>query len=152
MIFSGTIADNIRYLKPDATREEVERAATRAHADIFINTLPEGYETVVSNKQGLSEGQRQMIAIARVMLARPKIIILDEATLISILVVKTYHQSFDQMMRNRTSIVIAHRLSTVETADIIIVMDEGKIVETGNHEELMDKRGFYYSLYSSQYR
>ncbi|HHT67274.1 MAG TPA: ABC transporter ATP-binding protein [Erysipelotrichaceae bacterium] len=152
-IFSGTIADNIRYLKPDATREEVERAATRAHADIFINTLPEGYETVVSNKQGLSEGQRQMIAIARVMLARPKIIILDEATSnIDTRSEKLITKAFDQMMRNRTSIVIAHRLSTVETADIIIVMDEGKIVETGNHEELMDKRGFYYSLYSSQYR
>ena len=152
-IFTGTIMDNIRYFKQDASEEEVEEAAKKAHADIFINTLPNGYFTLVSNKSGLSEGQRQMIAIARVMLLNPQLVILDDATSnIDTRSEKLITDAFDQIMKKKTSIVIAHRLSTIEGADIIIVMNDGAIVETGNHQELMKKQGFYYSLYSSQYK
>ena len=152
-IFTGTIMDNIRYFKQDANEEEVKEAAHKAHADIFINTLPEGYLTKVSNRSGLSEGQRQMIAIARVMLLNPNMVILDEATSnIDTRSEKLITDAFDQMMKEKTSIVIAHRLSTIEKADIIIVMKDGAIVETGNHQELMKEQGFYYSLYSSQYK
>ena len=152
-IFTGTIMDNIRYFKQDASEEEVIEAAKKAHADIFINTLPDKYLTKVSNKAGLSEGQRQMIAIARVMLLNPKMVILDEATSnIDTRSEMLITSAFDMMMKEKTSIVIAHRLSTIEKADIIIVMKDGAIVETGNHHELMKKQGFYYSLYSSQYK
>ena len=152
-IFTGTIMDNIRYFRRDASEEEVKEAAHKAHADVFINTLPDGYLTQVSNRSGLSEGQRQMIAIARVMLLNPNLVILDEATSnIDTRSEKLITDAFDQMMKEKTSIVIAHRLSTIEKADIIIVMKDGVIVETGNHHELMNKKGFYYSLYSSQYK
>ena len=152
-IFTGTIMDNIRYFKQDASEEEVKEAARKAHADIFINTLPDGYLTHVSNRSGLSEGQRQMIAISRVMLSKPNMVILDEATSnIDTRSEKLITDAFDQMMKEKTSIVIAHRLSTIEKADIIIVMKDGAIVETGNHKELMKKQGFYYTLYSSQYK
>ena len=152
-IFKGTILDNIRYFKKDATQKEVREAAKKAHADIFINTLPNGYLTEVSNKHGLSEGQRQMIAIARIMLLNPELVILDEATSnIDTRSEKLITDAFDLMMKEKTSIVIAHRLSTIEKADIIIVMRDGKIVETGNHIDLMKKQGFYYELYSSQYK
>ena len=152
-IYTGSILDNIRYLKQDASIEEVKEAAKKAHADIFIETLPNKYETLVSNKSGLSEGQRQMIAIARVMLLNPNMVILDEATSnIDTRSEKLITDAFDYMMKDKTSIVIAHRLSTIEKADIIIVMKDGAIIETGNHQELMHKRGFYYSLYSSQYK
>ena len=152
-IFKGTILDNIRYFKKDASQKEVREAAKKAHADIFINTLPNGYMTMVSNKHGLSEGQRQMIAIARIMLLNPELVILDEATSnIDTRSEKLITDAFDLMMKEKTSIVIAHRLSTIEKADIIIVMKDGKIVETGNHVDLMKKQGFYYELYSSQYK
>ena len=152
-IYTGSILDNIRYLKQDASIEEVKEAAKKAHADIFIETLPNKYETLVSNKSGLSEGQRQMIAIARVMLLNPNMVILDEATSnIDTRSEKLITDAFDYMMKDKTSIVIAHRLSTIEKADIIIVMKDGAIIETGNHQELMHKQGFYYSLYSSQYK
>ncbi len=152
-IYSGTILDNIRYYKQDASEEEAIKAARKAHADIFIETLPDKYLTKVSNKSGLSEGQRQMIAIARVMLLNPNMVILDEATSnIDTRSEKLITDAFDHMMKEKTSIVIAHRLSTIEKADIIIVMKDGAIVETGNHKELMNKQGFYYSLYSSQYK
>ncbi len=152
-IFSGSILDNIRYFKKEASEEEVKEAARKAHADIFINTLPDGYMTKVSNKSGLSEGQRQMIAIARVMLLNPELVILDEATSnIDTRSEMLITAAFDQMMKEKTSIVIAHRLSTIEKADVIIVMKDGSIVETGNHKELMSKQGFYYSMYSSQYK
>ena len=152
-IFSGTILDNIRYFNRTASKEEIIEAAKKAHADIFINTLPDGYQTVVSNRSGLSEGQRQMIAIARVMLSNPNMVILDEATSnIDTRSEKLITDAFDQMMKEKTSIVIAHRLSTIEKADIIIVMRDGAIVETGNHINLMKQKGFYYSLYSSQYK
>ena len=134
-IFSGSILDNIRYFKKEASEEEVKEAAKKAHADIFINTLPDGYMTKVSNKSGLSEGQRQMIAIARVMLLNPELVILDEATSnIDTRSEMLITQAFDQMMKEKTSIVIAHRLSTIEKADVIIVMKDGSIVETGNHK------------------
>jgi len=152
-IFKGTILDNIRYFKKDASQKEVREAAKKAHADIFINTLPDTYLTMVSNKHGLSEGQRQMIAIARIMLLNPELVILDEATSnIDTRSEKLITDAFDLMMKEKTSIVIAHRLSTIEKADIIIVMKDGQIVETGNHIELMSKQGFYYKLYSSQYK
>lgn len=152
-IFSGTILDNIRYLKQNASEEEAIEAAKKAHADLFIETLPNGYQTHVDNKNGLSEGQRQMIAIARVMLLNPNMVILDEATSnIDTRSEKLITESFDLMMKEKTSIVIAHRLSTIEQADIIIVMKDGMIVETGNHKELMSKKEFYFSLYSSQFK
>ena len=152
-IFTGTILDNIRYFKKDASEEEVIEAAKKAHADIFIETLPKRYLTEVSNRHGLSEGQRQMIAIARVMLLNPELVILDEATSnIDTRSEKLINQAFDRMMQEKTSIVIAHRLSTIEKADVIIVMKDGKIIETGNHQQLMKKQSFYYSLYSSQYK
>ena len=152
-IFNGTIMDNIRYFRKDASEEEVKEAARKAHADIFINTLPDGYLTKVSNRSGLSEGQRQMIAIARVMLLNPELVILDEATSnIDTRSEKLITDAFDQIMKEKTSIVIAHRLSTIKGADIILVMKDGAIIETGNHKQLMDKQGFYYSMYSSQYR
>ena len=152
-IYTGSILDNIRYLKQDASIDEVKEAAKKAHADIFIETLPNKYETLVSNKSGLSEGQRQMIAIARVMLLNPNMVILDEATSnIDTRSEKLITDAFNYMMKDKTSIVIAHRLSTIEKADIIIVMKDGAIIETGNHQELMHKQGFYYSLYSSQYK
>lgn len=152
-IYSGTILDNIRYLKKDASIEEVKEAARKAHADIFINNLADNYNTYISNKYGLSEGQRQMIAIARVLLVNPNLVILDEATSnIDTRSEKLITDAFDNMMKEKTSIVIAHRLSTIVSADTIIVMKDGDIVETGNHNELMNKKGFYYELYSSQYR
>ena len=152
-IFTGTILDNIRYFKKTASEEEVKEAAKKAHADIFINTLPDGYMTNVSNKSGLSEGQRQMIAIARVMLLNPELVILDEATSnIDTRSEMLITEAFDQMMKEKTSIVIAHRLSTIEKASVIIVMKDGAIVEIGNHQELMKKQSFYYSMYSSQYK
>lgn len=152
-IYSGSILDNIRYLKKDASEEEVIEAAKKAHADIFIETLPDKYQTQVSNKSGLSEGQRQMIAIARVMLLNPNLVILDEATSnIDTRSEKLITDAFDQMMKEKTSIVIAHRLSTIEKADVIIVMKDGAVIETGNHTSLMKKQGFYYSLYASQYK
>ena len=152
-IFEGTILDNIRYTKPDASIEEVLEACKKSHADSFIDTLPNGLDTLVSNKEGLSEGQKQMIAIARVMLLNPNIVILDEATSnIDTRSEKLITDAFDEMMKNKTSIVIAHRLSTIRQADVILVLKDGAIIETGKHQELMDKQGFYYEMYSSQFK
>ena len=152
-IFKGTVLDNIRYIKEDASLEEVKEAARKAHADSFIDNLPKGYMTLISSKEGLSEGQKQMIAIARVMLLNPDVVILDEATSnIDTRSEKLIGDAFDKMMEDKTSIVIAHRLSTIVEADTIIVIKDGAIVETGNHKELMKKEGFYYSLYSSQFK
>ena len=151
-IFDGTIYENIAYTKVEASKEEVIDAARRAHADTFIDLLPDGYETRINSKEGLSEGQKQMIAIARVMLLNPEVVILDEATSnIDTRSEKLISNSFDEMMKEKTSIVIAHRLSTIEQADIIIVMKDGHIIETGNHKELMKSKGFYYEMYSSQF-
>ena len=152
-IFNGTILDNIRYTKPDASLEEVLEACKKSHADSFIDTLPNGLDTLVNGKEGLSEGQRQMIAIARVMLLNPNIVILDEATSnIDTRSEKLITDAFDEMMKYKTSIVIAHRLSTIKQADTILVLKDGLIIETGNHKELMNKQGFYYEMYSSQFK
>ena len=152
-IFDGTILENIKYTKPDASIEEVLEACKKAHADSFIDTLPNGLLTKVSGKEGLSEGQRQMIANARVMLLNPNIVILDEATSnIDTRSEKLITDAFDDMMKSKTSIVIAHRLSTIKQADTILVLKDGQIIETGNHKDLMAKQGFYYEMYSSQFK
>ena len=151
-IFNGTIIDNVKYTKKDATLEEVIEACKKSHADSFINTLENGYETLIGPKDSLSEGQKQMISIARVMLRNPDLVILDEATSnIDTRSEMLINKAFDNMMKDKTSIVIAHRLSTIKSADIILVMKDGNIIETGNHSELLAKRGFYYDLYTSQY-
>ena len=152
-IFDGTILDNIKYTKPDASLEDVLKACEQSHADSFINTLPDGLNTHINSKSGLSDGQRQMIAIARVMLANPEIVILDEATSnIDTRSERLITKAFDAMMGSKTSIVIAHRLSTIKQADIILVLKDGHIIESGNHESLMKKKSFYYEMYSSQFK
>lgn len=152
-IFSGTVMENVRYAKPQASDDEVIEACKKAHADTFINTLPDGYQSQISAKEGLSEGERQMLTIARVMLLEPDIVILDEAT--SNVDTRTellITDAFDRIMENRTSIVIAHRLSTIVKADLIIVLKDGHIVETGNHESLLAKPGLYHDLFTSQFQ
>ena len=152
-LFSGTIEDNVKYGKMDATFEDVEKACREAHADHFIKTLPESYHMVI-NEEGnnISQGQKQLLTIARVILADPKILILDEATSSVDTRTEEYIQkAMDELMKNRTSFIIAHRLSTIRNADLILVMDHGDIVEQGNHEELLKKNGFYAQLYNSQF-
>ena len=150
---SGTIRDNIAYGKPDATEEEIIRAAKEAHAHSFIKRMPEGYNTVITEDGGnLSQGQKQLLCIARVMLCLPPMLILDEAT--SSIDTRTeikIQQAFASMMKGRTSFIVAHRLSTIREADIILVMDSGKVIEQGTHEELLAEKGFYAKLYNSQY-
>lgn len=152
-LFEGTVHDNIAYGCPGATREEVEDAARRAHADAFVRALPHGYDTVLPEDGGsLSQGQRQLLCIARVMLADPAILLLDEAT--SSIDARTELQvqaAFDELMKGRTSFVVAHRLSTIRNADCILVMRDGRIVERGTHDELLAEGGFYATLYSSQF-
>lgn len=151
-IFSGSVMDNIRYGKLDASEEEVIATCKAIHIDSFINTLPFGYNSKVSNKEGLSEGEKQLITIARVMLLKPDIVILDEATSsVDTRSEKLINDAFDKMMKGRTSIVIAHRLSTIVSADIILVLKDGKVVEQGNHQSLLKAKGFYYKLYNSQF-
>ena len=152
-IFSGTIRENIAYVKDDASDEEIIRASKLAHADTFIDRLPKGYDTFVSSKDGLSEGEKQMIAIARLFLLNPDVVILDEATSsIDTRSEKLIGDAFDNIMENNTSIVIAHRLSTIQKSDIILVLKDGDVIEQGNHDYLMNKKGFYYSMYSSQFK
>jgi len=152
-LFSGTIADNIRYGKLDAADEEVRIAAAEAGADSFINKLEKGYETYLSESGGnLSQGQRQLIAIARAILANPSILILDEATSnVDTRTEMKIQQAMVNLMRGRTCFIIAHRLSTIREADIIMVIEGGRIVEKGSHESLISKKGFYYNLYKSQF-
>ena len=152
-LFSGTVRENIAYGRPDATAEEVEQAARAAHAHGFIRRLPQGYDTVIAEDGGnISEGQKQLLTIARAMLSDPPILILDEATSsVDTRTEQRIQRAFLALMRGRTSFVIAHRLSTIRTADVILAMDQGKIVETGSHEELLKKEGFYYRLYNSQF-
>ncbi len=153
VLFSDTIASNIRYGKLDATDDELRRAAATAHADVFIERLPDGYETVLSESgSDLSQGQRQLLSIARAVLADPKILILDEAT--SSVDTRTemhIQQAMVALMKNRTSLIIAHRLSTIRDADKIVVLDGGVVAEVGSHEELLEKQGAYYRLYQNQY-
>lgn len=152
-LFEGTVHDNIAYGCPSATREEVERAARRAHADAFVRALPHGYDTVLPEDGGsLSQGQRQLLCIARVMLADPAILLLDEATgSIDTRTELQVQAAFDELMKGRTSFVVAHRLSTIRNADCILVMRDGRIVESGTHDELLAAGGFYATLYSSQF-
>lgn len=150
---SGTIRDNIAMGKPDATEEEVIAAAKASHAHSFIKRLPNGYDTVIAEDGGsLSQGQKQLLCIARVMLCLPPMLILDEAT--SSIDTRTeikIQSAFAKMMQGRTSFIVAHRLSTIQEADVILVMKDGKIIEQGNHEELLEKNGFYTDLYNSQF-
>lgn len=152
-LFEGSVHSNIAYGCPDATREQVEQAARRAHADAFIHALPQGYDTVLPEDGGtLSQGQRQLLCIARVMLSDSEILLLDEAT--SSIDTRTELQvqaAFDELMRGRTSFVVAHRLSTIREADYILVMRDGRIAERGTHDELLACGGFYAELYNSQF-
>ena len=152
-LFGGTIAENVAYGRPDATREEIMRACEEAYCDHFIRTLPKGYDTVIGEDNiTVSGGQKQLLTIARALLADRKLLILDEAT--SNVDTRTeifIQKAMDKLMRGRTSFIIAHRLSTIVDADVILVLNEGRIVEQGRHRELLEKRGFYYQLYTSQY-
>ena len=149
----GTVKENIAYGKPEASNEEIVEAAKKAHAHSFIKKLPQGYDTVISGEGGnLSAGQKQLLCIARAMLCYPPMLILDEAT--SSIDTRTelkIQAAFDKMMEGRTSFIVAHRLSTIKKADLILVMKDGKIIEKGNHEELLQKGGFYKKLYESQF-
>lgn len=150
---SGTIKENIVTGRPDATDEEIIAAAKAAHAHSFIKRLPDGYDTVIGEDGGnLSQGQKQLLCIARVMLCLPPMLILDEAT--SSIDTRTemkIQEAFAKMMKGRTSFIVAHRLSTIQSADIILVMKDGNVIEQGNHEELLAKGGFYSRLYNSQF-
>ena len=150
---SASIRDNIAYGRPDATEDEVIEAAKKAHAHSFIKRMPEGYDTIITEGGGnLSQGQKQLLCIARIMLCLPPMLILDEATSsIDTMTEIRIQRAFETLMQGRTSFVVAHRLSTIQTADVILVMDQGHIIEQGNHEELLAKKGFYYRLYNSQF-
>ena len=150
---NGTIRDNICLGKPDASEEEILRAAKSSHAHSFIRRLENGYDTIISDDGGsLSQGQKQLLCIARIMLLLPPMLILDEATSsIDTRTEKKIQSAFNMLMEGKTSFIIAHRLSTIKNADIILVMKDGRIIESGNHESLIEKEGFYYNLYNSQY-
>lgn len=151
-LFSGTVRDNIAYGKEDAALEEVIEAAKAAHAHKFIMKLPNGYDTVLSEDSSLSQGQKQLLCIARVMLSKPPMLILDEATSSIDTRTEIYIQkAFNKLMEGRTSFIVAHRLSTIKEADLILVMKDGKIIEKGNHKELLKENGFYANLYNSQF-
>ena len=151
-LFTGTIMDNIRYGKLDATDEEIYAAAKLAHADQFIRMLPDGYQTLLtSDGEELSQGQRQLLAIARAAVADPPVLILDEATSsIDTRTESIVQQGMDNLMKGRTVFVIAHRLSTIRNSDAIMVLDHGRIVERGSHEELIQEHGIYYQLYTGK--
>ena len=150
---SGTIRENIVMGKPDATEEEIIAAAKASHAHSFIKRLSHGYDTVIAEDGGgLSQGQKQLLCITRVMLCLPPMLILDEAT--SSIDTRTeikIQEAFARLMQGRTSFIVAHRLSTIREADVILVMKDGHIIEQGNHEELLQKGGFYADLYNSQF-
>lgn len=151
-VFTGTVAENISYGKPDAARDEIIAAAKEVHAHGFIKRLPNGYDTVISENSGLSQGQKQLLCIARIMLMNPPMLILDEAT--SSIDLRTEHRiqrAFTKLMEGKTSFIIAHRLSTIKNSDIILVMQSGNIIEQGSHKELMARNGFYAQLYNSQF-
>ena len=152
-LFKGTIAENIAYGKPDATREEIIEAAKLAKCDSFIRKLPQGYDTIITSENGMvSQGEQQLLTIARTILPNPKVMILDEATSsIDTKTEKDIQAVISQLMKGRTSFVIAHRLSTIRNADLILVMKDGDIVEQGNHDELMKVNGIYANLYNTQF-
>lgn len=152
-IFEGTVRENIAYGKQDATEEEIVAAAKAAHCHRFIKRMKDGYDTIISDNDGISQGQKQLLCIARVMLAMPPMLILDEAT--SSIDTKTemkIQNAFAKMTKGKTSFIVAHRLSTIKNADTILVMDKGRIIEIGNHEQLLAKNGFYAELYNSQFK
>ena len=150
---SGTIRENIAYGSPDASEEEIIQAAREAHAHSFIMRMPDGYDTVISEDGGsLSQGQKQLLCIARVMLNLPPMLILDEATSsIDTMTEIRIQKAFAKMMKGRTSFIVAHRLSTIRESDVILVMNDGHIIEQGTHESLLEKGGFYAELYNSQF-
>lgn len=151
-VFTGTVAENIAYGVPDASREQIIKAARSVYAHGFIKRLPQGYDTIISEDSGLSQGQKQLICIARIMLMNPPMLILDEATSsIDLRTEQRIQKAFVRLMEGRTSFVIAHRLSTIKNADTILVMKRGNIIEQGSHSELMSKGGFYSELYNSQF-
>jgi len=152
-LFKGSIMENIRYGRLDATDEEVVAAAKAAHADHFIRTLPGGYEMELNeDASNISQGQKQLLTIARAILADNRILILDEATSsVDTRTEELIQSAMDNLMKGRTSFVIAHRLSTIKNADIILVMKDGDIIEQGSHEELLGQGGFYADLYNSQF-
>ena len=150
---TGTVKENITFGKPDATDEEIIAAAKSSHAHSFIKRLPDGYNTVIGEDDGgLSQGQKQLLCITRIMLSLPPMLILDEAT--SSIDTRTelkIQRAFQKMMTGRTSFIVAHRLSTVKNADVLLVMKDGHIIEQGTHEELLAQKGFYSNLYNSQF-
>ena len=152
-LFGGTIRENIAYGREDASEDEIVAAAKAAHVDHFVRTMPHGYDTVIDDDaSNLSQGEKQLLTIARAFLADPQILILDEAT--SSVDTRTevlVQQAMSLLMKGRTAFVIAHRLSTIRNADEILVMDQGKIVEQGSHDDLIARKGFYYNLYNSQF-
>ena len=152
-LFTGTIMENIRYGRLDATDEEVYAAAKLANAHGFIQMLPNGYDTVITgNGEGLSQGQRQLLSIARAAVADPPVMILDEATSsIDTRTEKIVQEGMDSLMRGRTVFVIAHRLSTIQNADVIMVLENGRIIERGNHDKLIAEKGVYYQLYTGAF-
>lgn len=151
-IFDGTVRENIAYGKEDASLEEIKKAAQEAGASSFIDRLPNGYDTRIGNDSGLSKGERQLLSIARVILMDPEVVLLDEATSsIDVLTEKRLSASLERLLAGKTSLVVAHRLSTVEHSDLILVLDGGKIVESGTHASLLKEGGFYASLYQAQF-
>ncbi|MBA4347375.1 MAG: ABC transporter, partial [Clostridiales bacterium] len=151
-LFEGTIRENIVYSKPGVTDEQVKEACKTVGLHRFIKTLPDGYDTVLNDKASLSEGQKQLLTIARAMIQDAPLLILDEATSsVDTRTERMVQQAMDRLTSGRTSFVIAHRLSTIKNADLILVMKDGDIIESGNHKELLERGGFYAELYNSQF-
>ena len=151
-LFEGTIYDNIKYNREKTTHKQIEEISKGIGLDHFIRTLPKGYNSTIGNNESISSGEKQLITIARGMVEDAPLLILDEATSnVDTRTEELVQKAMDKLMQNKTSFIIAHRLSTIKNADLILVMNEGNIIEQGNHQELMDKKGFYYNLYNSQF-